>query len=127
MARSREAGFSRIRGEEFTAELGEVDLLRVGGLFLVLSQNHSAREILDGFFDDVGEDAHHRDGLLFGEALGFEPLNKLEGVEVMIPLGPGGAGEEALVGGSVAGDGERRCGMGVDEEANPAGDDTGAC
>lgn len=52
---------------------------------------------MDGFFDDVAEDAHHGYGLVFGEAFVFEALDEFERVEVVVAVeGRGcveGAGE----------------------------------
>ena len=70
---------------------------------------------MDGFFDDVAEDAHHGSGLLFGKAFVFEALDEFECVEVVVAVERGGcvegagAGEEDAEGGGgdgIAGRGE---------------------
>jgi len=38
---------------------------------LVFAQDHGAGEVLYGFFDYIGEDAHHGYCLLFAEAFGL--------------------------------------------------------
>ena len=93
MARLRELCFRGVRVRELGAELGKVHFLRVGAALGVFFQDHRPREILDGFFDHVVQDVHHRDGLGFVEAFGFEAADEFEGVEVMILLGAGGVGE----------------------------------
>ena len=51
-------------------------------------------EVGDRFFDDVGEDYEERGGLFFREAMGFEALDEVEGVEVVLRGGGCGSGSE---------------------------------
>lgn len=93
MRGARQGGLGGVHGEQLGAEFGEVDLLGVGGAFGVFAEDHGAGEVLDGFFDDVGEDAHHGGGLVVGEAFGAEALDEFEGVEVVVALVGGGGVE----------------------------------
>ena len=129
MAGAREGRLGAVGGEQLGAELGEVDLLRVGGALGVFAQHHGAREVLDRFFDHVREDPHQRRGLLFREALVPEPLDELERVEVVVAEEGSRAVEEAPVRdeaedgrGGAAGGGVGRSGARVEEGAGDGED-----
>ena len=84
MACSRERRFCRVGIQQLGAEFGEVDFLRVGCALGVFAQDHGAGQVLDGLFDDVGEDAHHGCGLVFAEAFVAEALHEFKSVEVVV-------------------------------------------
>lgn len=44
---------------------------------LAFAQDHCPGEVLNRFFDHIGEDEHHGSGLILGEAFILEPSNKL--------------------------------------------------
>ena len=84
MGRARKGGFAAVQREQFRAQGGEVDFLSVGSFEGVFAEDHGASEVLDGLFDNVGQDAHQGVGLLFAEAFGFEAGNEFQGVEMVV-------------------------------------------
>jgi len=104
---ARQARLGAVGAQQLGAQLGEVDFLRVGGFGGVFAQHHGAGQVLDGFFDHVGEDLHGGDGLRFGEAFVAEALHEFERVEVVVARVGGGCGEGAV--GAVGEGGEVEC------------------
>lgn len=65
---------------------------------LTLAEDHRPRQVLNGLLDDIIQHTHHSHGLFLAEPLGLKPLDKAEGVKMVITRSRGRRMESALSG-----------------------------